>query len=148
MLLNAALVLGTVQMALASASNLSSKNEMNHFTRNKNNMPCKHASSAMHHVRTRKNNNSAHIMNHSMVTASQNSMVSSKQLPMTHNDESVEHVCDCPKLCSDCCGDHAIVALLDVNFLQVVIQPSNQLNSNFNYYTPISLPIETPPPVR
>ncbi len=148
MLLNAALVLGSMQMALASVSNLSDKNEINHFSRSKKNMPCKHASSTMHHVRTRKNNKVSHNMSHSMVMASHDGMVASSEVPMAHNNKNVEKACDCPELCSECCGDHAIVALLDVNFLQVVIQASNKLNSKINYYTPISLPIETPPPVR
>jgi len=145
MLLNASLVFGSMQMALASGMTMSDANAMDHSTANKKNVPCKHASSTMHRVKLR-TNDKPHQMNHSSMMHTQHGIMPNKQMSMNEMDHE-QHNCDCPKLCAECCGDHGMAAILNIEFFQVIKQASSQPDSTFTYYTPISLPIEIPPPV-
>ena len=140
MLLNASLVLGSMQMAHASVMSVADKHSSDNSF-NKKNQPCKHANSTMHKV---KNNRKSQTK-----TPPQTSLHSGMHNTDKPTDKSnhEQHACDCPNLCADCCGNHAVVGILDIEFFQVVKQISNQPGTKITYYTPVSLPIEIPPPV-
>lgn len=143
MLLNASLIVGPVQMTLASVMPSKENSSHNHSFMNKNIRRCKHSGSSSHshgkniHSSMKSMHPSSHAMKMIMV---------GKTMKMENNEHD-EHACQCSSLCADCCGGHATVALLEFEFYQFIKPDSSQAVNKIIHYTPVFLPIEIPPPL-